>query len=190
MDILSIKKSKLREDLLTLYFTNPDKKYYLRELERILNHSVANIRRELINLESTGLFRSENKGNQVYYYLNQSYLLFDELKSIIFKTLGIVRLLHDVLIKFKDIRHAFIYGSFAKGEQREDSDIDLMIIGQVNEDELIDKLNNLEKRLQREINYTIYNKEEFNQKKEKGNSFILDIIQGDKIILIGNQNEL
>src|SRR6056297_746699 len=190
MDILSIKKSKLREDLLTLYFTNPDNKYYLRELERILNYSVANIRRELIKLENTGLFLSENKGNQVYYYLNKSYPLFDELKSIIFKTSGVPKLLHGILINFKNITHAFIYGSFAKEEQREDSDIDLLIIGKINEDELIDKLNILEKKLQREINYTLYSREEFKRKIEKRNTFIIDIIESKKIFLLGNENEL
>lgn len=190
MDILSIKKSKLREDLLALYFTNPDKKYYLRELERILNYSVANIRRELIRLERTGLFQSENQGNQLYYYLNKSYPLFNEFKNIIFKTSGVPQLLNDILINFKTISHAFIYGSFAKREQREDSDIDLMIIGKVNEDELISKLNKLEQKLQREINYTIYSKKEFDKKKEEGNSFILDVIEGKKILLIGNENEL
>ena len=69
MDLFSITKSKLREQLLALYFTNPDKKYYLRELERILKFSVGNIRRELIKLQSAGLFLSESKGNLVYYYL-------------------------------------------------------------------------------------------------------------------------
>ncbi|MFA5779275.1 MAG: hypothetical protein WC947_03990 [Elusimicrobiota bacterium] len=61
MEILQIIKSKLRKELLSLYFTNPEKKYYLRELERMLDLSVANIRRELINLEKTGLFQSEKK---------------------------------------------------------------------------------------------------------------------------------
>jgi hypothetical protein len=75
MELFRITKSKLREELLTLYFTNPDKKYYLRVLERMLHFSVGNIRRELIKLERTGLFRIENKGNMVYYYLNQSYPL-------------------------------------------------------------------------------------------------------------------
>ena len=75
MDMFHITKSKLREDLLVLYFTNPNKKYYLKELERILNFSVGNIRREVVKLESTGLFLSENKGNLVYCYLNQSYPL-------------------------------------------------------------------------------------------------------------------
>jgi len=190
MDLFSITKSKLREELLALYFTNPNKKYYLRELERILNFSVGNIRRELIKLESTGLFLSENKGNLLYYYLNQSYPLFKELKSIIFKTSGVPRMLHNVLEEFDDIDQAFIYGSFAKGEEREDSDIDLLIIGEVNEDKLIEEIGKLERKLQREINYAIYEKEDFKKKKEEGNSFILDISKEKKIFLIGDENGL
>jgi predicted nucleotidyltransferase len=192
MDILSIQKSKLREDLLTLYFTNTEKKYYLRELERMLKHSVANIRRELLRLEEAGLFLREDRGNQVYYYLNKSFPLFDEFKSIIFKTFGVPQVLRNILgsLKDKDIDHAFLYGSFAKKEEREDSDIDLLIIGEVNEDELIEKLNEIEHKLQREINYSIYSKEEFQTQKEKRNPFILDVIEGNKIFLIGNENEL
>jgi len=190
MDIFRITKSKLREELLTLYFSNPNKKYYLRELERILNFSVGNIRRELIKLESTGLFLSESKGNLVYYCLNKSYPLFKELKSIIFKTSGASKMLQNILVKFKDIDRAFIYGSFAKGEEREDSDIDLLIIGEVNEDKLIEEIGKLERKLQREINYAIYEKEDFKKKKKEGNSFILDILKGKKIFLIGDENGL
>ena len=190
MDIFRITKSKLREELLALYFTNPNKKYYLRELERLLNFSVGNIRRELIKLESTGLFLSENKGNLVYYYLNQSYPLFEELKSIIFKTSGAPKMLQNFLEKFNGISHAFIYGSFAKGEEKEDSDIDLLIIGEVNEDKLIEMISKLERKLQREINYAIYEKEDFSKKKKEDNSFILDILKEKKIFLIGDENEL
>jgi len=190
MDMFRITKSKLREELLVLYFTNSNKKYYLRELERILNFSVGNIRRELIKLESTGLFLSENKGNLLYYYLNQSYPLFDELKSIIFKTSGAPKMLHTILEKFKGISQAFVYGSFAKGEEREGSDIDLLIIGKVDEDKLIEDIDKLERKLQREINYAIYEKVDFNKKKKEGNSFILDILKERKIFLIGDENEL
>ena len=190
MDLFSITKSKLREELLALYFTNPDKKYYLRELERILKFSVGNIRRELIKLQSAGLFLSESKGNLVYYYLNKSYPLFEELKSIIFKTSGAPKMLQNILEKFNGINQAFIYGSFAKREEREGSDIDLLIIGEVDEDKLIEEIGKLERKLQREINYAIYEKEDFNKKKKEGNSFILDILKEKKILLIGDENGL
>jgi len=99
-------------------------------------------------------------------------------------------MLHNILEKFKDIDRAFIYGSFAKGEEREDSDIDLLIIGEVNEDKLIEEIGKLERKLQREINYAIYEKEDFKKKKEEGNPFILDILKEKKIFLIGDENGL
>lgn len=190
MDIFRIIKSKLREELLVLYFTNSDKKYYLRELERILNFSVGNIRRELIKLESAGLFLSESKGNLVYYNLNKSYPLFKELKSIIFKTSGAPKMLQNILEKFKGISQAFVYGSFAKEEERGDSDIDLLIIGKVDEDKLIEEIDKLERKLQREINYAIYGKEDFSKKKKEESSFVLDILKEKKIFLIGDENGL
>lgn len=73
----------------------------------------------MIKLERTGVFLSENKGNLVYYYLNQSYPLFEELKSIIFKTSGAPKMLQNILEKFNGVSQDFIYGSFDTGEERE-----------------------------------------------------------------------
>ena len=190
MDLFNMTRSKLRKDLLVLYFTNPTKKYYLRELERILGFSVGNIRRELIKLESAGLFHSENKGKVTYFFLNQSYPLFKEVKNIILKTTGVPKMLQVILEKIGDIDHAFIYGSFAMGTERAESDIDIMIIGNVDEDRLIVELNKLERKLQREINYSIYEKDDFNKKKEEKNSFILDVLKNKKVFLVGDENEL
>jgi len=190
MEILQISKSRLREGLLNLYFANPNKKFYLRELERILDFSVANIRRELIKLKTIGLFRIENRGNLTYYYLNKSFPLFQELKSIISKTSGAPRILKESLKKVKGIECAFIYGSFAKGEEKEASDIDLFIIGKVDEGKLIDEANKLEKKLQREINFTLYEKGDFEQKKKEANPFILEVIKERKIFLIRGKIEL
>lgn len=190
MEILQISKSRLREGLLNLYFANPNKKFYLRELERILDFSVANIRRELIKLKKIGLFRIENRGNLTYYYLNKSFPLFQELKSIISKTSGAPRMLKESLKKVKGIECAFIYGSFAKGEEKEASDIDLFIIGKVDEGKLIDEANKLEKKLQREINFTLYEKGDFEQKKKEANPFILEVIKERKIFLIRGKIEL
>jgi len=148
MEILQISKSRLREGLLNLYFANPNKKFYLRELERILDFSVANIRRELIKLKKIGLFRIENRGNLTYYYLNKSFPLFQELKSIISKTSGVPRILKESLKKVKGIECAFIYGSFAKVKENYISDIDLVAIGDPDEDELIKELDKLKEQLQ------------------------------------------
>ena len=190
MDIVNIFNSKTRKELFRLYFTNPEKQYYLRELERILNIPVSMIRKELLRLTENGIFLSAKKGNLTYYYLNKSYPLFSELRNIVFKTIGIKGALKDMLRKVEGIKAAFIYGSFAKNDENSGSDIDLFVMGSVDEDKLVRGVSKLEKSLKREINYSLYTKKDFESKKEQKDSFLLDLVENPKIFLIGDKNEL
>jgi predicted nucleotidyltransferase len=190
MDISKLFKSKTRKELFRLYFTNPEQEYYLRELERILQTPVSMIRKELTRLEEEGLFLSRKKGNLTYYLLDQSYPLFDELKSIVFKTIGIQGSLREILSRMGGIEVAFIYGSFAKHEEVGRSDIDLFIIGKVDENRLLREINKLEKVLKREINYNLFQRDEFNRKRKGKDPFITDLLKNPKIFLIGDPNDL
>ena len=190
MDISNLFKSKVRKALFRLYFTNPDSEFYLRELERMLSIPVSMVRKELLRLESEDVFLSHKKGNLTYYKVNKTYPLFSELKSIVFKTIGVQGLLEEVLRKIKGIEIAFIYGSYAKATEKADSDIDLCIIGSVSEGVLVRRINELEKVLKREINYTMYTNKEFAGKKRKKDPFITELIQNIKIMLIGEKNDL
>lgn len=190
MEISNIFKSKTRKELFRLYFTNPEKEYYFRELERLLDIPVSMIHKELRRLEADGIFSSKKRGNLTYFYLNKEYPLFEELKSIVFKTIGIQALLKKILEKFKGTEAAFIYGSFAKNEGNASSDIDLFIIGNINEDKLVSALKKLEKTLKREINYSLYTRKDFTEKKRSKNSFIIDLLENPKIFLTGNENDV
>ncbi|MCK4554252.1 nucleotidyltransferase domain-containing protein [Candidatus Parcubacteria bacterium] len=190
MDILKLTKSKTRKKILQLFFSDLTKKYYLRELERILNISVGNIRRELLSLEKSGIFKHEKMGNQVYYSINQQSPIFKEFKKIIAKTIGAEALIKNALKNIKDIKIAFIFGSFAKGEEDSLSDIDLMIIGKPDEDMLIAKISKLESCLSREINYHIFALTDWHKKIKQKNSFLKNILFQAKIFLIGNNNDL
>jgi len=190
MDLTGVFKSKTRKALFRLYFTNPESEYYLRELERLLDIPVSMIRKELTRLEEDGIFISAKKGNLTYFYLNKSYPLFTELRSIVFKTVGIKGLLKEVLEKIEDVEDAFVYGSFAKNEENATSDIDLFIIGKINEDKLVTEIGKLEKILKREINYSLYTRDEFKKKKRTKDSFILDVLEEPKVFLVGNENDL
>ncbi len=183
-------KSKLRRDLLRLYFTNPDKEYYLRELERMTGFSVGNIRRELLKLESKGLFTFRRQGNLVYCSLNKKHPLFKPFKSIISKTIGVEGELRVALRRIKGIELAFVYGSFAKGTERISSDIDLFIMGNVNEENLITVISKAETTLKREINYSLYSRKDFEKKKKEKDYFIKELIREPKIFLIGDDDEL
>ncbi|MFH1846532.1 MAG: nucleotidyltransferase domain-containing protein [Candidatus Omnitrophota bacterium] len=190
MDITRIFKSKTRLALFRLYFTNTDKEHYLRELERELLIPVSMIRKELMSLEKSGVFKQSKKGNLCYYSLNKNYPLYNELKNIAFKTIGIQNALAEILSPFDGIKTAFIYGSYAKNAANANSDIDLFIIGSINEDSLLPSINKLEKVLHRDINYCLYSHEDFEKKKKEKDPFLQNVIENKKIFLIGEENEL
>ncbi|MCX5804004.1 MAG: nucleotidyltransferase domain-containing protein [Proteobacteria bacterium] len=190
MDIVKLFKSKARTALFQLYFTNPESSYYLRELERMFGIPVSILRKELMRLEGEGVFLSEKKGNLLYYRLNKDFPLFEELTNIVRKTIGIEGLLKDAINDVKGIEAAFIYGSFAKGKEITASDVDLCVIGRINEDQLIAKINAIEKSIKREINYTLFTPEEFKKKKKNKDVFILDLIDNKKIMLKGKEDVL
>jgi ADP-ribose pyrophosphatase YjhB (NUDIX family) len=85
MKLIGFVKSKTRKKILRFFFLNRDKKYYLRELERILSLPVGNIRRELVALEKLGLFNREKKGNLVYYSLNENSPILESIEKIVLK---------------------------------------------------------------------------------------------------------
>lgn len=190
MDIFRITKSKTRRAILQFYFYNPEKKYYLRELERILNFPVQNIRRELLELEKSGIFKREKLGKQVYYFLNKNFPIFSELKKIISKTIGVEAQLKAALTKISNIKTAFIFGSYAKEKEDSLSDIDLMLIGSPDEDKLILKIIKIERQINREINYHVFSPADWKKKIKGKNSFLENILLQPKIFLIGSENGL
>ncbi len=183
MDVLNITKSKTREKILQLFFSDPEKKYYLRELERMLDLPVANIRRELLALEKKGIFKREEMGKQVYYSLNKGSAVFEDLKSIVSKTIGLEAALKRKLGEIKGIKRAFVFGSLAKNKEDSASDVDIMIVGDIDEDLLIEKISQMEESFKREINYHLFGEKEWREKAEK-NSFIKAVINGPKIEII------
>ncbi len=190
LETLFIAKSKIRQDLLTLFFTNPSKRYYLRELQRMLGYSAGSIRRELLRFQKDNLFTTQKVGNLLYYRLNTTHPLFKELKSIVSKTVGVEGSLRKGISSIKKIKTAFIYGSFASKKQKADSDIDLMIIGNPDVSSLNEKISGLEKKLEREINITTYAQDEYKNKRKVKSGFVLDLLKNPKIMLVGSEDDL
>ncbi len=190
LETLYITKSKIRRDLLALYFTNPSQRYYLRELHRILGYSAGSIRRELLKFQKDNLFNTQKVGNLLYYSLNTKHPLFKEIKSIVSKTIGVEGSLKKALSSVKKIKMAFVYGSFAARREKATSDIDLMIIGDPDTSHLNEKIAALEIKLKREINPTIYSLKEYNDKRKAESGFMLDLLKNPKIMLIGKEDDL
>lgn len=178
-------KTKLRRKLLTYFFTHVDENYYVRELANLINEDVGNLSRELKKLEEEGLCNSFIRGRSKFYSLNKNYSLFRQLKEIIFKTEGVEGSLRNLVSQYKGISFACIYGSYAKNREKKTSDIDLLLAGKFSQIEFIRKIHNLELKLDREINFTCYNKKEFDKERKKKGGFLNIILKGNIIILKG-----
>ena len=182
--------TKNRAELLKLFFTNPDRAFYMQEIGRILEKKPGIFQRTLNNLVSEGILESEYKANARYFKVNRSYPLFKELKNIVFKTVGIKGSIGAVLKEAGDIKMAFIYGSYAKAKENYLSDIDIIIIGTPNEDELVKRLDRLEEKLQRDINYKLYTLNELKKDVRESEPFVLEVLKDKKIMIIGDEDEL
>ncbi len=131
--------------------------------------------------------KSEREGNLRYYSVDQGMNIYPELRDIFLKTEGAAEILGQGITSLGDIQAAFIYGSFARGEAGPSSDIDLIVIGTVDEDSLIMSVRETEKRLKREINYVLLTPEEFHQRKKKKDPFITNVLKENRILLAGDE---
>jgi predicted nucleotidyltransferase len=147
------------------------------------------VSRELASLEKIGILISSREGNLKRFRVNRDCSFFEEMKGFVLKTVGIAGQIRSALKGINGLDFAFIYGSIAKGEENALSDVDLIVVGEVNLDELDKMLNVLEEKLGRTINYLLYHKKEFREKKRKKDGFIIDISKDEKIWLFGSEDE-
>ncbi|MEZ2347450.1 nucleotidyltransferase domain-containing protein [Terriglobus sp. RCC_193] len=113
-----------------------------------------------------------------------------ELRSLLAKTAGVFSLLGKALaVVAENVEFAFVYGSFAKGEERPESDIDLMVIGEITLDQLLEHLVPVERELKRPINPTVYARAEVRKKLRSNNHFLKAIQNAPLHFLIGDENE-
>ncbi len=168
-----------------------DESFFVRQLGTILNEDSTNLSRELSNLEKAGILKSTRQGNLKYFQVNKNCSFFNELKGLILKTIGVAGELKTALEKMRsDIEYAFIYGSYAKGKEVADSDVDVIIIGTVDLDRLDSLISGLEKKLGRTINYITYSRKEFKEKTRARDGFIIDVLKDKKIMLAGDERVL
>jgi predicted nucleotidyltransferase len=182
--------SRVRVEILSTFLMNPERELYVREVARLTGEDYKNVSMELRNLEEIGLLSSRNEGNLKYFSLNKAFVIYEELKSIFMKTKGAVGILREAVSTKRDIDYAFIYGSFATGEERAESDIDLMVIGRISLEEVLALIRGPEEKLSREINVSLYDLQEIRKRVKDHDPFIMEVLGGSKTMLIGDENEL
>jgi DNA-binding transcriptional ArsR family regulator len=182
--------SKTRVKLLEVFFSSPRKIFYVRELVRLTGEQINAVRRELTRLKKAGLLSKEQRGNRLYYGLRKDYPLYDELLAMIGKTSGIGG---DILAnqrKIGKIKYAMLSKRFLKWLPKEEKEIDFLIVGQVILPQIASLVRAEEARRKREVNYTVMTLEEFDFRKRRRDPFIMRILSGSRVMLIGQEEDL
>lgn len=179
--------SKATKAILVNVLMRPDG-VHLRALMNFTGLGSASAQRDLAKLTEAGLLVKEEVGKVILYKPNTSSPIYAELSSIIRKTEGVAQVLKDLLLPFQGrIERAFIYGSVAKNEDTASSDIDLLVLAnEIGSADLYPKLVDVEEKLSRKISLTVYRPAEFQRKLESKNHFLVSVMDGPKIELIGD----
>jgi predicted nucleotidyltransferase len=179
-----------RGRVLALLYGAPDESFFVRQIARQVETSVGSVQRELTLLASTGLIDRSALGSQVFYRANQEHPDYPELRALLAKTTGIFQMLKTALAPLSSrISLAFVHGSVARGEEKATSDIDLMVIGAISLDEVLDAVGPVEKQLRRPINPTIYTPKDLKTRLHEGNHFLQSLKKSKKVFLIGDEDE-
>jgi predicted nucleotidyltransferase len=183
--------SRLRAKVLGWLFSHPDERYFVRQLTLLVKEDSTNVSRELTRLAKTGILVSTAEGKQKYYQANRHNPIFNELHGLILKTSGVADIIRKSLeSRIPDIRLSFVFGSVAANTENKFSDIDLLVVGDITFGEIVDLLLPAEKTLSRELNPVVYSLAELHRRLSENHYFISDILSGDKIFIVGDENEL
>ncbi len=184
--------SNVQQRVLALIFGNPDRSFYTREIMKSINSGTGAVERELTKLERSGLVSIERIGNQKHYRANRESPIFEELHSLVLKTVGLTEPLRKALQPYAErIRVAFVFGSVAKGKDTAQSDIDLMVIGdELTYSDLYTAMQDAEEILKRPVKPNFLSTEDWRRKISHKNSFIVSIKAQPKLFIIGSENDL
>jgi uncharacterized protein len=181
---------KSRRVVLGLLLSHPDQAFYLREIAEKTGLGIGHLQRELDRLVKSNIIRTFRRGRHVFYQAEPACPIFDELRGIVIKTMGVAGKLRQTLLPLRErIRIAFVFGSVARRQDNSASDVDLMIVGDASLAEVVDVIRGIEKEFGRPVNPTVYPCEEFAAKLAAGHHFVTRVVQGEKLMVIGDEDE-
>ncbi len=182
--------SKVRLKILKQYLLDIGQEFHIRELVRLLNEEINAVRRELKNLEAFGLLKSRRQANRIIYSLNHNSPFIYELRSMILKDSEELKLMAKVLGAINNIDVAIITQAYMSKKYEDDSDVDLLIIGKPDINKLTKEMGVVEKEFGRDLKMAVLTQEDFEFRKKRREKFILEVIEKDKIVLLGSPNKI
>jgi predicted nucleotidyltransferase len=173
-------------------FGNHARSFYANELIALACSGSGAVQRQLAQLEAAELVTVRRVGNQKHYQANASAPIFEELRSLVLKTSGLVDVLRAALAPLaSQIDLAFVYGSVAKGKDTAKSDIDLMVVSEkIAYADIFATLEPATNRLRRTINPTLFSRMELDKRILDGTAFVKRVLEQPKLWVIGEDRGL
>jgi hypothetical protein len=183
--------SKVRVKVIQVFLSQPQEIFYVRQLVRLTDEEINAVRRELARMESRGMVKKEPRGNRLYYFFRKDYSYYQDLISLVAKTIGLGAEIIKHKNKLGNIKFAMLAGRFARHMPRKsDEDIDLLLIGNVNLPELNKLVRRAESQREKEINYAPMAVDEFEFRKSRRDPFLQKILASGRVMLIGDEEEM
>lgn len=183
-----ILSSKVRAEIFRLLFARRDAELHIRELARRSKLNEATLRQDLSKLKELDLVASRRDGNRVYYRANQDHPIYSEVRGIVLKTSGLVEVMRTALEQ-TDIVVAFVFGSVAAGKESAQSDVDLMVIGNIGLRALSSRLSEISSQVGREINPHVMTESEYRKRIKAKDHFVTYVLSGPKLFIRGSAND-
>lgn len=181
--------SRVRVKMMRLFFIDPNEMYYVRQITRKISEEINAVRRELDKMIGYGLLRSEQRGNRLYYYLNKRYFYFQELQQMVVKSTGLGKKIIKLRRKLGTLDSVMFSGRFVRRLAPRQNEVDVLMIGEVVLAELEALIKQEEKNLGREIRVAVFEKKEFDFRKTRRDPFIMDVLYGSRVMIIGSEEE-
>ena len=191
MNILSeLLSSRIRAEIFRLLFGVRNDSLYMREIERRSGFTTGTVQGELKKLYRLDLITKNRDGNRLYYQANRTHPLYPEIRNVVLKTIGLADGLREALLQSSEIAIAFVFGSMARHDEKAQSDVDLMVIGNLGLRKIVALLSGLSAEIGREINPHVMTPNEFISRKAKGDHFVTRILQEQKLFIVGSEDDL
>ena len=169
----------------------PEREYYQRELQRLSGAHLRQLQRDLERLQRSGLVACRTHGNRMYYRAVPAHPAFADLRAAVMKTWGIGNELSAALAGLGGaVTLAFVYGSFARGDDAADSDVDVLIVGPALRRDVAAALAPAARSLGRELNPIILSPADLTGRWREGDHFVMSVLAGPRIWLIGDDASL
>ncbi len=193
--------SKTRVKLLRLFYSNPNRSFYVREITRKIDEQINSVRRELANLLNVGIIVSDNTNNRLYYEVNQTYEFYDPLLAIFGNSVktadepGKAKPSKKAAVtpeeeRFKQLGRLEVVLYTGQFTRDESSGIDLLIVGEVNHNALQKFIAELEAQENKELRYTVMPPREFNYRRQINDRFLTTVLDAKKQIVLDTSGTL